>query len=78
VRARLFSGVPQMELSHFHQLPRYPHERIKRSHRILKDHGHTLAAQFANLASRQFRHVAAVKNYGTGDDLTRRFGDQTH
>ena len=50
VRARLLFCVTQVQLCHFHQLPGHAHERIKRSHRVLKDHRHALAAQIANLA----------------------------
>ena len=61
VRTRLLSGVTKVQLRHFHQLPGHAHERIERSHRVLKNHGQALAAQLANLARREFQNVAPVK-----------------
>ena len=75
VLARLFPGVTQMKLGYLHQLLGDPHERIERGHRILKNHGDAPAANCADFARAKLQHVATVKHYRAGNDLSGRIGN---
>ena len=75
VRARLLSGMAEMSLRDFHQLFRDAHERIERSHRILKDHGDLLPANVPHFARRKLQHIPPAEKNLARNDLSRRLGD---
>ena len=72
VLIRLALCMAQVQLSHLHQLPRDLHERIERSHRILKDHRDATAANLAHLFFGRVRECLAIEDDFAGDDLAGR------
>ena len=78
MRARLFFGVAEVKLRYLHQLFRHAHERIQRSHRILKNHRDVTAPQIAQLTRRQFQNIAAIEFDCPAGNSPRRLGNQAH
>jgi hypothetical protein len=58
---RLIPGDLIVDQRHFHQLPADEHGRIERGHRLLIDHRDFRAADGAQIAVGQARHVAALE-----------------
>ena len=49
----LVRGLPRerfLQFEHLRNLPPHRHQRVERRHRLLKDHGDVVAAQFFQLA----------------------------
>src|SRR5205085_672760 len=53
----LLSGMSKMKFRYLHQLTRDAHERVERSHRVLKDHRYALAANLSHLFCGQSHYV---------------------
>src|SRR5689334_15851242 len=70
--------VSEMQLRDLHQLAGDLHKRVKRRHRVLKDHRDPLSAYGAYRVDRKAADIGTIKNDLTPDDLTRRFGYKTH
>ena len=62
----------------FGQLRTDGQNRIKRGHRVLKDHAQLVAAQGARLSLRQLQQIASAEPGFTGDDLSGRRRNDTH
>src|ERR687883_676377 len=76
VLVSLIFRVTQMKLRDLHQLFGDSHERVERSHRVLKDHGNALAANPSKLFDGERANVLAIEDDLAGNDLARRVWNQ--
>jgi hypothetical protein len=70
--------VTEVQLSDLHQLAGNLHERIERSHRILKDHRDAPPSNLAHLFFAQSQNVNAIKEDFSGNNFARWLGNQAY
>ncbi len=70
--------MAKVKLRHLHQLRGDLEERVKRRHRILKDHSDPPPSDLSYLVYRLPEHVDAVENDAAARDLARGFGNEPH
>src|SRR5262245_40138532 len=76
--ACLFFAQPLVQTDRLADLIAHSKHRIERGHRLLKNHGNLVAANFAHLLVAKLEEIVPAITNLAADDLSRRRWDQSH